>query len=109
MRIWLKPERMAALSISPAQVRQALASNNYLAAVGRQKDRSQSQPDGKLRPAFCCRVQAAGHKGTGRCHSTLEDISEIALELKTMMPTCSYQGRPLSLWQLSLPMPTPSM
>ncbi|MFL5443740.1 MAG: efflux RND transporter permease subunit, partial [Myxococcales bacterium] len=29
MRIWLKPDRMAALNISPAQVRQALAANNY--------------------------------------------------------------------------------
>ena len=37
MRIWLKPERMAALSISPAQVRQALANNNYLTAVGQTK------------------------------------------------------------------------
>ncbi|MDP2647456.1 MAG: efflux RND transporter permease subunit [Desulfobacterales bacterium] len=37
MRIWLKPERMAALNISPVQVRQALAANNFLAAVGRTK------------------------------------------------------------------------
>ena len=37
MRIWLKPERMAAFNISPGQVRQALAANNYLAAVGRTK------------------------------------------------------------------------
>ena len=37
MRIWLKPDRMAALNISPAQVRQALAANNYLAAVGSTK------------------------------------------------------------------------
>src|SRR6266478_5603 len=29
MRIWLKPDRMAALNVSPAQVRQALAANNY--------------------------------------------------------------------------------
>ncbi|WP_163996520.1 efflux RND transporter permease subunit [Pyxidicoccus caerfyrddinensis] len=34
MRVWLKPDRMAALNISPAQLRQALAANNYLAAVG---------------------------------------------------------------------------
>src|SRR2546423_5258255 len=32
MRIWMKPDRMAALNISPAQVRTALARNNYLAA-----------------------------------------------------------------------------
>jgi len=37
MRIWLKPDRMAAFNISPAQVRQALAANNFLAALGRTK------------------------------------------------------------------------
>jgi len=37
MRIWLKPERMAAYNISPAQVRKALAANNFLAAVGQTK------------------------------------------------------------------------
>jgi multidrug efflux pump len=37
VRAWLKPDRMAALNVSPAQVRAALASNNYLAAVGQTK------------------------------------------------------------------------
>jgi multidrug efflux pump len=37
VRAWLKPERMAALNVSPADVRRALASNNYLAAVGQTK------------------------------------------------------------------------
>ena len=37
MRIWLKPDRMAALGITPAQVRQALAANNVLSALGRSK------------------------------------------------------------------------
>ncbi|OGR03751.1 MAG: multidrug efflux protein [Deltaproteobacteria bacterium RIFOXYD12_FULL_53_23] len=37
MRIWLKPERMAAYNVSPAQVRKALAANNYLAALGQTK------------------------------------------------------------------------
>jgi multidrug efflux pump len=37
MRIWLKPEQMAALNVSPSQVRTALAENNYLAAPGRTK------------------------------------------------------------------------
>jgi len=37
MRIWLKPERMAALNISPSEVRLALATNNYLSAVGATK------------------------------------------------------------------------
>ena len=37
MRIWMKPDRMAALNISPAQVRNMLARNNYLSAVGSTK------------------------------------------------------------------------
>jgi multidrug efflux pump len=37
MRIWLKPERMAALGISPSAVRDALARNNYLSAIGSTK------------------------------------------------------------------------
>src|SRR5258706_11115964 len=37
IRAWLKPDRMAALNVSPAQVRQALGTNNYLSAVGQTK------------------------------------------------------------------------
>jgi multidrug efflux pump len=37
MRIWLDPDRMAAFNISPAMVRQALAGNNVLAAIGQTK------------------------------------------------------------------------
>ena len=37
IRAWLKPDQMAALNISPAQVRQALAANHYLSAVGSTK------------------------------------------------------------------------
>src|SRR3954462_304671 len=37
MRIWLKPEKMAARGISPAELREALARNNYLSALGRTK------------------------------------------------------------------------
>jgi multidrug efflux pump len=37
MRIWLKPDRMAALGISPSAVSSALAKNNYLSALGRTK------------------------------------------------------------------------
>jgi len=37
MRIWLKPDRMAALGIAPSAVRDALARNNYLSALGHTK------------------------------------------------------------------------
>jgi multidrug efflux pump len=37
MRAWLKPGRMAAYGISPSMLRDALARNNYLSALGRTK------------------------------------------------------------------------
>ena len=37
MRIWLKPDQMAAHGISPSALRDALARNNYLSALGKTK------------------------------------------------------------------------
>ncbi len=37
MRIWLKPDRLAAFGISPNEIRQKLAANNFLSAVGHTK------------------------------------------------------------------------
>src|SRR5437899_650189 len=37
MRIWLKPDRMSGLNLSPSQIRDALAANNFLSAVGQTK------------------------------------------------------------------------
>ena len=37
MRIWLKPDRLAAFNISPNQIRESLAKNNFLAAAGHTK------------------------------------------------------------------------
>lgn len=37
MRVWLKPEKMASYNISPSQVKDVLAANNFLSAVGSTK------------------------------------------------------------------------
>ncbi len=37
MRIWLKPDRLAAYNVSPSDVRTALMANNFLSAVGHTK------------------------------------------------------------------------
>jgi multidrug efflux pump len=37
MRVWIDPDRLAALNLSPGDVQAALQRNNYLAAVGRTK------------------------------------------------------------------------
>src|SRR4029453_9412127 len=35
MRIWLRPDQMAARGITPSELQEALARNNYLSALGR--------------------------------------------------------------------------
>ena len=37
MRVWMKPDQMAALGVSPSDIHNALAGNNYLSAVGATK------------------------------------------------------------------------
>ena len=37
MRVWLKPDRLAAFNLSPSRIRDALAANNFLAALGQSK------------------------------------------------------------------------
>jgi multidrug efflux pump len=37
MRVWLKPDKMAALGLTPSELRDALARNNYLSALGKTK------------------------------------------------------------------------
>jgi len=37
MRVWLKPDRLAAFNISPSQISAALAANNHLSALGNTK------------------------------------------------------------------------
>lgn len=37
LRIWLKAERLAALNLSPSDIRTALQANNYLSAIGQTK------------------------------------------------------------------------
>ncbi|MES2737599.1 MAG: efflux RND transporter permease subunit [Verrucomicrobiota bacterium] len=37
MRVWIDPDRLAALNLSPGDIQAALRRNNYLAAVGRTK------------------------------------------------------------------------
>ena len=67
MRIWLKPERMAALNISPAQVR-AGAGRQQLPRRGRpdQGLAGAGEPHRQHRPALGAGVQAHGHPRAGR-------------------------------------------
>ena len=69
MRIWLKPERMAAYNISPAQVRQ-VPGHQQLPGRRRpdQRGPGPGEPHRQHRPALGAGVQAAGHPRAGRSH-----------------------------------------
>ena len=76
MRVWLKPDRLAALNISPTQVRQALGNNNVRAAVGTTKG------------AY---IQVNLTANTSL--ETIEDFAHIIFHRNTSMPgpTCYLQ------------------
>ena len=69
MRIWLKPDKLAAYGLSPSQVRQALAANNFSGGGRRDQGRADlGQPQRRHRPAHGRRVPAAGHQAAERRH-----------------------------------------
>ncbi|MGZ3473924.1 MAG: efflux RND transporter permease subunit, partial [Polyangiales bacterium] len=94
IRAWLKPERMAALGISPAQVRQALASNNYLAAVGQTKGalvqwNLTASTDLKSVDEFKRLVV----RQTGDTLVRLEDVAEVVLGAETYDQEVRFSGQ----------------
>ncbi len=67
MRIWLKPDRMAAHGISPSAVREALARNNYLVgARTHQGLHGVGEPDCQHRSEHTRRVPKSRRQRTGR-------------------------------------------
>ena len=105
MRIWLKPDRMAALNISPAQVRQALAANNYLAAVGQHQGLAHpGQPDRQHRPALRGGVQAASSSASRAAPSCGWRTSPTwCWARRTTTPRCGFAGQTavfMGIWPL---------
>jgi len=69
MRIWLKADRLAALNISPSQVHDALAANNFLSAVGATKGSMISvNLTAKHRPPHAGRISRTRDPRTKRRH-----------------------------------------
>ncbi|MBN8643917.1 MAG: efflux RND transporter permease subunit [Planctomycetes bacterium] len=104
MRIWLKPERMDALDITPAEVQAALQRNNFLAAVGRTKGTDVQidlLTDTDLRDAEQFRRLIVRQR-----EGTIVRLSDIAtVELASEEPTgqCGFNGKAaiyLSVWPL---------
>jgi multidrug efflux pump len=104
MRIWLKPERMAAFNISPAQVRQALAANNFLAAVGSTKGslvQVNLTANTDLRSVEEFKRLVVREQGGAIVR--LEDISEVVLGAEDYDTEVHFSGRTavfMGIWPL---------
>ena len=93
MRIWLKPERMAALNVTPVQVRAALAANNVQAAVGQTRGtytqvNLRADTDLKSVDEFKQLVIRNSADGIIR----LSDIADVALGAENYDTVVNYSG-----------------
>src|SRR6185312_7380471 len=93
MRIWLNPKKMAALGITPLQVRTALAANNFTTAAGQIKGdfvqtTINAQTSLASAEAFGQLVVAA----RGDALVRLNDIAEIALGAEDVNSTSAFNG-----------------
>ena len=93
MRIWLKPERMAALNVTPVQVRAALAANNVQAAVGQTRGtytqvNLRADTDLKSVDEFKQLVIRNSSDGIIR----LSDIADVALGAENYDTVVNYSG-----------------
>ena len=93
MRIWLKPERMLALNVTPVQVRAALAANNVQAAIGQTRGsytqvNLSADTDLKNVEDFKRLVIRSSAEGMVR----LEDIADINLGAEDYNVVVNYSG-----------------
>lgn len=94
MRVWLKPDRMAALNISPSDVQNALASNNYLSAVGATKGNMITvnliaNTDLKSKEEF----EQLVVKSEGRALVRLSDIADVSLGAENYDQEVKFSGQ----------------
>jgi multidrug efflux pump subunit AcrB len=93
MRIWLDPDRMAAVGVTPLDVRAALASNNFTTAAGQVKgDFVQINIDAKTSlddPAAFGRLVV---KSRGDSMVRLSDIAEVELGPQSVDSSSSFDG-----------------
>ncbi len=93
MRIWLKPDRMAAMGVSPTEVQEALRRNNYLSAPGQTKGSMVSvnlavNTDLKSEEEF----QRLVVKDNGADLVRLSDIADVELGAETYDEDVRFDG-----------------
>ncbi|HKL77319.1 MAG TPA: efflux RND transporter permease subunit, partial [Gammaproteobacteria bacterium] len=95
LRAWLKPDKMAAVGVTPAEVRQVLAANNHLAGVGRTKGsmitvRLKSETSIHSADAFRDLVVKRTDEGTIR----LSDVAKVELGAESYANAVVFKGNP---------------
>ncbi len=93
MRIWLKSEKLAALNVSPAEVRQALAVNNVQAAIGQTRGsytQVNLRADTDLKTADEFKRLVVRHSAEGVIR--LEDVADIVLGAEDYNTEVNYSG-----------------
>ena len=93
MRIWLKSDRLAALNVSPSEVRQALANNNVQAAIGQTRGsytqvNLRADTDIKSVDEFKRLVVRHNDEGTIR----LDDVADVVLGAEDYNTEVNYSG-----------------
>lgn len=104
MRIWISPQKLVALNLSPGDVHAALQRNNYLAAIGRIKnDEVQvdllTNTDLKTAEEFNELIVAQRDGATVR----LRDVAKVELGAEEALSTALYTGSEavyVSVWPL---------
>lgn len=104
MRIWLKPELMAAVGLSPQEVSAALAANNFLSAIGSTKGAMISVPlvantDLRSKEEFENLVV----KRSGTTLVRLKDIADIVLGAESYEEDVRFSGQTatfMGIWAL---------
>lgn len=93
MRVWLKTERMAALNISPVEVRQALAANNVQAAIGQTQGaytQVNLRADTDLKSVEDFKRLVVRHSSEGTIR--LEDVADVVLGAEDYNTEVNYSG-----------------
>jgi len=93
MRIWLKSDRLAALNVSPSEVRQALAANNVQAAIGQTRGsytQVNLRADTDLKSADEFKRLVVRHTTEGTIR--LEDVADVVLGAEDYNTEVNYSG-----------------
>jgi len=95
MRVWLNPDRMAALNVTPADVVQALQSNSYVSAVGRAKSKNKEVglvATTVLHSAPQFRQLVVRHTGNTLVH--LGEVARVQLGAERYDQAVFFDGKP---------------